>query len=204
MENDDLEVIKLRAMVISLTQLVNEKNYIVHCCWPCRNGADCKEIDSNNSLNRLQTHIKCNIKAYNPDQIVSLFSKYAKRLYETNGSLSYDDGTLFQLFKFEINKVGYYEVKINDLGYFGYAKFDHSNFIDVLADLMQSVLYKIDKYKELVRWLQEQNDKNNEEEREERDLAQYLKDITNIDDMVKKYLVINEPIISINDNLLKL
>jgi len=197
MENDDLEVIKLRAMVISLTQLVNEKNYIVHCCWPCRNGETCKTFDLDDLLKtRLQTHIKCIIKAYNPDQIISLFSKYAKQLYETNGYLSYEDGSPFQLFKFVLNKYSnVYKVRINDLGYFAYGKFDYSNFIDVLADLMETIFYKL--YilgKHYVNFYQKQIDKN--------DLAQ--ENIINIADIVKKYLVITEPIISINDSLLKL
>ena len=208
METNDLEVIKLRAMVISLTQLVNEKNYIVHCCWPCRNGETCKTFDLDNLdfFNRLQIHIKCNIKAYNPDQIISLFSKYAKQLYETNGYLSYEDGTPFQLFKFILNKYSnIYKVKINDLGYFAYGKFDYSNFIDVLADLMETILYKLYKLnKHYVNFYQEQIDKKKENDNSsshKHDLAQ--ENIINIDDMVKKYLVITEPIISINDHLLK-
>jgi len=207
METNDLEVIKLRAMVISLTQLVNEKNYIVSCCWPCRNGETCKTFYLDDLIKkRLQTHIKCNIKAYNPDQIVSLFSKYAKQLYETNGYLSYEDGTTFQLFKFILNKYSnIYKVKINDLGFFAYGKFDYSNFIDVLADLMETILYKLYKLdKHYVNFYQEQIDKKkeNDDSYDKNDLAQ--ENITNIADMVKKYLVITEPIISINDHLLKL
>jgi hypothetical protein len=102
--------------------LASKNTYIVYCCWYCRNGSDCQDFEdfendrSEIIRRRLETHIKCTIQAYNPNEIITLFANYADHLYKTDGYLSYEEGNTFQLFNLNKN-TGVYTVNINGISF---------------------------------------------------------------------------------------
>ena len=133
-------------------------SYIVSACWPCQNGSSCK------TESKKQTHSTFHITAKDRSQVAKRFTKFAKKLYESEGYLDYPDENSFRLFEYSKNQYGYPVVKTKDLGYFAWSDGPVTEFIQVLQDLMKFVIHKKSKQENLP-----------------------------IEDIVERYLAIEEP-----------